>query len=350
MPKVFAKALVFVVALAAVLLGVQRQDRLQDIPFASYKLNQIERLEPDLVFLGTSRTHRHVDAPRFDRLRGSGPSYNFGIIGARALELHYLAERLIDLPYLDTLVVELRMPTQPTGRRAENADSRRAYYHHDLRRARLGAAIALARPVPKWKRWHEALFRYKLALKHYSFVGQGERLFITPEQDFEPLLAAETQGFVALDGAARRLRQLAPAAEAERAKLASLVEEASRRQRAFRAPASQKEFAARVAAIRARGTARPSPLDEVLADLWLGLYRRAAERGVALYFVEQVGELDMMGVMAALEERLPPGRVIILNDAERYPEIFDPAYWFDLGHLNADGAAWLTDRLAEQLP
>lgn len=341
------KGLGFVVALGAILIAVKGQDRLADVSLLGYKLAEVERLEPETVFVGSSHTFRHVDVARFDSLRGGGASYNLGIQGVEGLEVHYLAERLLGHPHLKRLVIELR----PISVLPENRNTRRVYYYHDLRRARLGARVAFAGDGSRRARWQAALDRYALTLAHYSLVGQGEGLLATPQHGWEPLPALDHRGFSALDSELDLLEQSRSSLPRDKqVELTKRVARTRRRHTRFLSPQGQDAFAERVAVLRRRDRVQPSPQDVIEADIWYDLYERAREQGVAIYFVEQVGEEGVEGLVHALGKRLPPGRLIVLNDPVHYPEIFAVDLWFDIGHLTEEGARWVTARLAEQIP
>ncbi len=311
--------------LGSLLLAVKSQDSLADIPEVGYKVAEVEQVEPETAFVGSSHTYRHVDIALFDSLRG-GTSYNLGLRAADAVEIHYQAERALRLPSLRQLVVELR--TVGTDAQLHNRRSRRAYYHHDLRHARLAARATLALDLPLSERLGMVRERYGVALDHYMMTGQGDALIAGRVYESAPYSPGERHGFASLGGVAGDQERRAE----------------------FLSSEGQADFAERVRRLRQRASAVPTRADSVMADVWLDLYRRAAAQGVEVVFVEQVGEQEGAGVARLLAEVLPPERLLIFNDPDRYPELFDVDVWFDRGHLNERGARHLTELLAARLP
>ncbi len=350
MLKVSLKLLGFCVGLGMILFVVKSQDDLEDISLLGYKLAEIERLQPRTVFIGSSRTYRHVNTALFDSLKRGGNSYNLGVQGGRALELHYLAERLMMYPYIETLVLEVRA-FEPAVR-SENRNTRRAYYHHDLRRARIGAKVALAANMPHAERWKAALERYVIALQNYSLIGQAEGLFSGPIHGWEPLPPLDEQGYSSFREEVQRAMSYASllSTQQERGGLKWRVAEVQRRHEAFLSAKGRREFAHNVMLLRARTEQQPTSQDAVSANIWLELFQRLEARGVTVYFVEQIGEVEAIGVSNVLAGRLPSGRFIVLNDPTRYPDMYAPEYWFDIGHLTSEGARWVTVQLADQIP
>ncbi len=321
------RASLFLLLVVLVLVAAKAQDTLRDIPALGYKLQDIQRLQPETVFIGTSHTYRHVNVARFDSLQGNGMSYNLGLQGAAALEIHYLAERMLGLPYVKRLVLELRTVLPRVSELNENLRTRRTYYFHDLRRVRLASRATLAFDLPLNERLEIVRRRYELALYHYLLPGQGIALVSGKVYEPEPFSRLERRGFAALDD----------------------LPGARGRAEAFQKPEAQAEFVRKVAFIRQREDT-PVRADSVVAAMWTDLYRRAEAQGVEVYFVEQVGERDVYGVTRILGDALPPGHVLLLNDPRRYPDLFDPERWFDFAHLDKQGARRVTDLLAAFLP
>ncbi len=323
--RVVLKAVAYPLLLGGLLLALQRLDDYSDIEEVGYKAREVEALAAETVFLGSSHTYRHVDVARFDSLRGGGSSYNFGLRGGSAFEFHYQAERMLRLPHVKHLVLELR-GVDPRMDLA-NRDNRRTYYYHDLRRVRLASRASLAFDAPLIRRLRIALGRFGVGLDHYLLPGQGDALLAERLYEPEPFSLRDRRGFAALS-----------------------MEEERRRVELFLTKKGQAAFARKKERMR-EPAGTPTRADSVMAAIWLGLYRRAEAQGVEVYFVEQIGDVkDWGGLAEVLGAALPPGRLVSLNDLDRYPGLFDPALWFDSGHLNARGARYFTDLLADLLP
>ncbi|MEL6616779.1 MAG: hypothetical protein AAFQ43_13635, partial [Bacteroidota bacterium] len=114
-------------------------------------------------------------------------------------------------------------------------------------------------------------------------------------------------------------------------------------------PEGQAELQRRIQRIQLRDAYKPTQRDRVTADAWIDLARRARARGVDVVYVEQVGTESGAGVTALVREALGDASVIVVNDPVRYPQFFEAEAWFDVGHLQEDMVASVTDVLASRL-
>ncbi len=324
--RVVLKAVALPLLVGGVLLGIHRLDDHRDIEEVGYKGLEVQALGPETVFLGSSHTYRHIDPALFDSLRGGGTSYNFGLRGATALEFHYQAEELLRLPSIEQLVLELRVIAPAPD--LANRDNRRTYYYHDLRRLRLASESAFAYDRPLSRTVQVVLGRTGVAIDNYFLPGQGDELMEGRLYEPKPFSPLDRRGFSVLDH----------------------DPEVTKRNEQFLTPRGQAVFARKVEMIRQRASAVPTRPDSVIAGIWLDLYRRAAAQGVEVVFVEHVGEQNVAGAAQLLSEMLPPEHLLVFNDPDRYPELFDVDVWFDRGHLNERGARLFTTMLADRLP
>lgn len=333
MRLLLAKALLFPALLGALLLALKTQDRHADIGPYWRKLQDVRRLAPETVLLGSSRTYRHVDPVALDSLRADGATtYNFGLPGSRALETHYRADRLLamGLPGLERLVVELA-PFDVAPAEASR-ETRRVQHAHDWRRARIGAETALAAELPLRRRLVAAADRYRLWTRNTFLVGWGRALAasLAAERAAPDPYTVGRRGFVGLG---------------------EISDEALRARRAeFLSPRGRAEFEARTRATRSRGAAVPTRRDSVGARAWARLAERGARRGVEVVFVEQVGTENGAALARLVAGELGADRVLVLNDAARYPDLFEYEAWFDVAHLQGRIAERVTGILAERLP
>lgn len=323
--NVVLRAITFPLLLGLLLVAIKSQDNLSDIEQVGYKLWEIERLQPETIFIGSSHTYRHIDVAYFDSLRGGGKSYNLGLRGATALEIHYQAEQMLKLPFVRNLMIELR--TVETFMQLKNRDNRRIYYYHDLRRARLATVAALSFDMPLRKRLEVIRRRYGVVLDHYFLAGQGAALIEASVYEPEPYALQDQRGYLSLDRAAG----------------------VERRNQAFWTAEGQAAFFERVEQLRYRD-AIPTRTDSTVAAMWVDLFHRAEAQGVGVYFIEHVGAAGWPGLARVLGSALPAGHFLLINDPDRYPEFYDPQNWFDRSHLNERGARQVTALLAELLP
>ncbi|MEM1057009.1 MAG: hypothetical protein AAGI52_15910 [Bacteroidota bacterium] len=328
------RALVFPVLLGAVLLAMKTQDGYADIAPYWDKLQDVRRVQPEVVFLGSSRTFRHIDPVRLDSLRADGvTSYNFGVQGSRSLETHFRADRLLemDLP-VQRMIIEFGPVDIAIPERA--ATTRRIQHYHDARRATIGTQVAMASGRPFVRRVRPAANRWRYWTRNTFLVGWGRawaNAVVTERQSDRPRRAQAIgrRGYVPLGSG-----------EADQ----------EARREAFLSEEGQEEFAQRMTAIRARESYEPTDRDRVTADAWIALAERASARGVEVIYVEQVGTEKGAGVTRLVREALGEDAVIVLNDPARYPELFETDAWFDVGHLREAMALRSTDILAAELP
>ncbi|MEM6327559.1 MAG: hypothetical protein AAF791_10615 [Bacteroidota bacterium] len=326
------RAIAYPAVLGGILFAMKTQDRFADITPYWEKLEEVRALEPDVLFLGSSRTLRHLDPVRLDSLRGDGAvSYNFGLPGSRSLETHFRTDHLLvmDLP-VRRMVVEFGPVAVAVPKRLRG--TRRVQHHHDARRAMIGSRVALAADRPVVHRVRSAAARWRFWTTNTFLVGWGRAWTnaVVTEQDDAPPASVGRRGHVPLrdDGNAER----------------------SVRREQFLTPEGQAEFERRLGALRLRETVVPTARDRVTADAWIALAERGRARGVEMVFVEQVGTEKGAGVTQLVREALGTESVIVLNDPQRYPELFDGDAWFDEGHLGQEMALRATDILAAELP
>ena len=344
------KAVVFPLVLGGILLSLKSLDNHADIGPYWRKLQDVKRVQPQTVFLGSSRTYRHIDPVRFDSLRGDGAtSYNFGVPGSRALETHYRAERLLDedIGSLERLVVEFG-PVDVRAPRALRA-TRRVHHYHDARRAAIGARVAMASERPTTGRVLAAGDRWRTWVMNTFVVGWGRAVANSYLKERRRAAARPVgeRGYVGLDLAAASPQD---PGEVHADAVADGGPSLRKRREAYLEPEGQAEMAGRFEEIRARGAEPITDRDRVTAQAWLSLAERARARGVDVVFVEQPGTENNAGISALLRQELGEDAVIVLNDPERYPTFFDLDAWFDLGHLRVEQAERLTEILAGRVP
>jgi len=332
--RYIVRAVLYPLILGAILLALKSQDHYADIAPYWVKLQEVRATQPDVVFLGSSRTLRHIDPVRLDSLRGDGvTSYNFGVQGSRALETHFRADRLLNMGLpIRRMVVEFGPVDIGVSERV--ASTRRAQHYHDARRAMIGTRVALASDRPLPRRVRPAANRWRYWVRNTFLVGWGRAWANSVSTEWRSerrkVRAVGRRGHIPLRENGNTLR--------------------SARREAFLSPEGQAEFTSRVASIRARTTYTPDDRDRATAEAWISLAERARAKGVDVVFVEQVGTERGVGVTQIVREALGEGAVIVLNDPDRYPELFDRASWFDVGHLGEPMAIRATDILAAELP
>ena len=338
--RYLVKALAYPLILGAILLALKTQDHYADIGPYWRKLQDIRQVQPQTVFLGSSRTQRHVDPVRLDSIRDDGTvSYNFGIPGSRALETHFRADKLLEMeiPSVERLVLEFGPISVSVPPRVRG--TRRSQHYHDFRRASLGARVALASERPLRRRVHAAADRWRYWTMNTFLVGWGRPWLNS--------VLTERAGDHRAKPIGRRGYTGLREEDVEREDASEIL----RTRRAFAlSPEGQAEIARRIEAIRNRASYVPTKRDSISAEAWITLAERANARGIEVLYIEQVGTEYSAGVTALVREALGHDAVIVLNDPVQYPEFFVPEAWFDEGHLKEEMAKRATDILAERLP
>lgn len=333
--RYLVRALLYPVLLGSILLAMKTQDHYADITSYWEKVEEARKLQPDVLFLGSSRTLRHIDPIRLDSLRADGvTSYNFGIQGSRSLETHFHTDELLemDLP-VRRMVIEFGPMDVAVPERVRS--TRRIQHYHDAERAMIGARVAMASDRPFLRRVRPAANRWRFWVMNTFLVGWGR----------EWVNAVLTE-----HRSDQKNRRVKPVGRRGYTPLRENGTEARDSRRAeFFSPEGQREFDRRVAEIRARDAYVVTDRDRVTADAWIDLAKRAREQGVEIVYVEQVGTEKGAGITRLVREALGDDAVVVLNDPERFPELFERSAWFDVGHLGEAMSLRATDILAAEL-
>jgi hypothetical protein len=263
----------------------------------------------DALFLGSSRVLRAFDAGRFDaELARAGValrSYNLGVKGVYSLEQDFLLHHVLARPparlrwiLLEAGPIGLTLAEHSDWARPPQPLTQRAIQWHTPRETRRVLAAIRRLPLPLGRRLSLAREHLDLFARNVTNLGVlAHWLFGLP-----------------VPGPGR---QAVDAPEAYRA-LAERVQAENR---------------------------LPVDLDELDLAFYPAQARAAAAAGIELVYVTLPGEEGSPEVLA-LHGLGQLETLFHFNDPERHPELFERAQRYDLGHLNARGAALFTRRLA----
>ena len=317
-------------AVAAVLLLLHGTDRQLDLA-SGQKLARMEQLSRgedgiDLVTIGSSRTLFHLMPDVMDSTLAAhghpARSFNYGLLGTPATEISYGVDRVLqaDLPDLQTVVVELQ--PLPLRELHWHPLTRKGAYHFDAKRVAFGLQAARAADLtPAEARAAYARF-LRLGLRHYTEAGQGTNLARSWLQP--PGRQGKRQD-------ARGFTPLARTGPTSTDQLGRV----------------QERYDELLASLPGDREARPSAVDAVIADHFLGLQATAAEHGVRVLFMVQPMTTGLEGIAALMERE---GAVVIrMNDPADYPALYDLELWYDGSHLAAHGARMLSDMAARAM-
>lgn len=291
--------------------------------------------EYDTLFLGSSRVLRHVVPHVFDartaELGRATRSFNLGLAGAGHFETDALLREVLALEGARLRTVFVEPGDWRDGMAEENARSPRAVRWHTPRGTFLAVRSALAGDASLAQRLRRAALHLSLGVRRFAGAGEGRRVArellgsggpgdpdaLTPEE------VARGAGYQALeeargDDARRRAEALRrdPGVLLER--LARLPRENARR--AGSSDLARDAVRAQAELARARGfeLVHLAPPGSTPVAHELGMRAR--------------GELDVLLAFA---------------DPTEWPELLDPAGFFDLNHLGAPAARRFSRALAD---
>ena len=299
------------------------------------KIHAFERnaADADTIAIGSSRMLHGFDPAVFDQASADvgcpGESYNLGISGLNLIELRYVLRRLAaDHPArLRRVVFD---PPNDIHVQFENLKSQRIWVTTDPREARLAIADILSHPDP---RKYSSLLRYLVAFAyHNSSLGLVSRYLQAAA--FPPADPGEERdGYAPLDPS--------QAPSVERAALLRQSDRFSHLALDLRSEAAEQAPAAPIDAAQARrrGAVMLSTTTFI---------RSLGYQPVLLELPDTYGEsiTDARGLEAEMPRAVP---VVNLMDKEDAATIYDPAAWYDWGHVNDATARYVSSAAARRL-
>lgn len=305
-----------------------------DIAVMSEKLADYAALEPrpDIVFLGSSQTFRHIDPAMIDSgLEACGlamTSYNFGVPALREPELRFIARDILAQPVRPRLVViqnPLRAETESPNMMSARGRFFRGGEH-------LGPAMQDVQCYTgtRYGRTRSLLNNLRAMLAEGFGLGRLADAVIPADPPAPPAYNEayrRASGFhpVELDGNDHVVARLT------QSPMTDEILAAGRAGAGF-VPSSQ------AADCRAR------QLTETL-----DAFRDA---GVAVAYFVSPAPLDIAHdgpVTAAVRARNPSMPVLDFNTETTAQHYFQPGLWYDQAHMNGDGARQLSGEIAAAL-
>jgi hypothetical protein len=299
------------------------------------KIHDFERNAPeaDTIAIGSSRMLHGFDPAVFDAASAEAGcpaiSYNMGISGLNLIELRYVLRRLAaEHPArLQRIVFD---PPNDIHVQFENLKSQRIWVTTDPREAPLAVADILSHPDP---RTYSSLLRYLVAFAyHNSSLGLVSRYLTTavlPPAD----PGEEPDGYAPLDPGQKP--------SLERAVLLREGDRFSHLTHDLRDEATEAAPAAPIDAAQAQR--------RVAVMLRTTRFIRALGwQPVLLDLPDTYGEsiTDARGLEARMPRAVP---VVNLMDKDDAAVIYDPAAWYDWGHINDATARYVSATAARRL-
>ena len=326
--------------LAGVALGcalVHRADRLSDVDVVGEKLAAFRQHagDYDVVFVGSSYVYREISPSEFDSVVGeSGKtvrSFNFGVPGMDPPETYFLVDRILDAAPARLRYVVVELDYFRTDVRDRNVHTRRFDYWHDSRRmSEVARGLADSDAGVRW-RGKELAFHLEAFAREAFAVGRGRALMgvgTASDATVPESLGPNGDGFRSLDDESARRFDV---------------------RRGFYEAFEEDRYEEKLAQLRRGGDAEDASEAAAAVDLRAlrSTVARLRERGIMCVLVVPpclAPRADLVDGVAAA--RIAP--VLAFNSPDAYPALYDAKYRFDVGHLNADGAAVFTRVLAER--
>jgi hypothetical protein len=334
----FAVRLAAVLALvAAGLSGLHATDPLNDVAVVGEKLAHL-RQNPgryDTLFIGSSYVYREFDPSRFDAISAeagvSTTSFNLGIPGMDPPETYWLVDQALANGNTRFRLVMIELDSLHSRVRPANVHTRRFDAWHDAGRTIAAVRAVATGDTTRGKKLKDVASHAEAFVRRLAFIGRGRALLGFPVSEDRGVekahpLGARSDGYVSLD-------------EEEAAVFAL--------RRDMFGSFEEDRYQEKLAELR-RGV-EDEDGDVGVSDLEIELLRSAIEK------VQHTGARVVLVVPPCLATRAGLIRralavdgtiVLAFNDPDRFPDLYDPALRFDVGHLNAAGADLFTTRLA----
>jgi hypothetical protein len=317
--------------------AIHRVDTDADVDVVGDKLRYFRAHADDytVVFVGSSYVYREVSPAEFDAVtseRGVATrSFNFGIPGMDPPETYYLVDRILDAHPSRIAWVVIELDYFRAVVRPANLHTRRFDYWHDTRRTVQATRGAFTAGVPIGKRVKDAGAHLEAYVRELFAVGRGRALvgaLLGSSQQAPDSLGANHDGYRSLD------------------------EEASSRfevRRGFYQALEEDRYEDKLATLKAGGDAEGGPeaageIDVEALRVTIDRVRASGARPILLLPPCLATRADLM----RLGDRGIDADLLAFNSPATYPQLYDPQYRFDLGHLNEAGAEVFSRLLAQR--
>lgn len=325
-------------AICAALAALHGIDRYADVPAVGEKLSHLERSPEryDTLFVGSSYVYREFDPALFDAISEAAGdpvrSFNLGIPGMDPPETYWLLDRALALSNRRWRLVLIELDSLRSRVRPANSHTRRFENWHDLPRTLASIRAVAEGTAPRGKKLKDIGTHTEAFFRRLAMAGRWRGLIGIPlsserSAGNSPSLGARNDGFVSLDE--------------ERATLFAM-------RRDWYDAFEEDRYGEKLAALKAGVESEDG--ESAVTDFEIDLLRSAIERArvhgarVVLVVPPCLATRASLILRAKAIEGV---RVLAFNDPERYPELYDPALRFDVGHLNARGAERFTQLLGE---
>lgn len=338
MPKLLLKNMILLTGIWSLLFLLNQRNLKSADNDVAYKVKSVLANEASIntIFFGSSATKHTIDPQLFDSLMHINDipvnSYNFGMSQMKVLDLQYHMEKLFahDLPNLRYVVFELSYPnphialnTLTNSRFIETHDWKRFKSYYNLFWQQFGGRSRIT-SIAK---------RFYIFIRNVTLAGRAEQLiesltaYQTEALPQTPLFRGEQpDGFRPLDIETDEeiLKGRISVNPREKEKLVTNIEKLATPERLKN---HRKE-------------------DQLLLEIYATIAGQCRQRGIQPIFLIPPKPFDYLSLVKEYEKSEIDAPLIVMNDPNRFPEIFNIQHWYDGAHLNWAGARLATKVLA----
>ena len=294
----------------------------------------LHRDEIDMVFLGSSQTFRHIDAPRINRLLDEAgidlTVYNFGVPALTEPEMRYIADFIIENKSPRLKYVVLQNPLRAEGEFSNMMSQRGRFFRAPARAAETWTDVncytgTLMGKIKRYRNNAQAMTAEALGLGRLAQLA-------FPSDDESALKYAS--GYRDNDG-------FWPVDEDSNGHVVM---------RGKNTPMTRKSmdnFLAGKSDYIPDDKASTCRANELLETI--GKNRKSGLK--PLYFVspspKETGHDK--AITEAISRADPTLPILDMSSPGRYPELFQPSLWFDHSHMKGNGAKALADLISPAL-
>ncbi|MGL4499258.1 MAG: hypothetical protein ACRCU2_09395 [Planktothrix sp.] len=310
-----------------------------DIPVISSKLKHFAEYKDEysVIFIGSSRTYRHIMPDLFDSVVAREgyqiKSFNLGIQSLSLTEAHFYLNKVLDMSpnnlkwvfieYLDGLVV-----------RSENFSTSREIYWHTWDQSWFVINIILKSDYNLPLKF-KAIYSHLIPLMyHLTNTGLGsnfiQQLFLG---DYQEKVIDKVNPTGPLRDGFLSLEEEAKTDESYQIRHQDYLN-------------NLDSYEAQVDSLK-RQTVPLSPSQPHVLQVLGEMIEKIKEKGAEPIFLIAPGLNKQANLMQAYAEGSVP-ELFVFNDPSEFPNLYEANKRFDIGHLNEEGAIQYTNLLADR--
>lgn len=339
MSKLFLKTIFLLTGIGALLLIFNQRELKSADNDIAYKTQSVlaNATSVNTVFLGSSATKHTFDPQLFDSLMRannvSATSYNFGMNQMKVLDLQYHMEKLFahNLPNLRYVVFELSYPNPHAE--LSSLNNWRFIETHDWKRFKTYCTIFWQQFGGR-SRFTSILTRFYVLVRNITLAGRAEQLvesLTTYQTEINPptphFRAGKPDGFRPLDIETKEsiLNGRITVNPTEKENLINSIN-------LLAAPEQLKKYRKE---------------DKLLLEVYKTIAEQCKEHGIQPIFLIPPKPFDYLSLTKEFKKSGINAPLIVMNDPNKFPELFKIQHWYDGAHLNWAGAKLATETLAQ---